>query len=224
MPLSAEALKEIGVELNEEQSTKFSALLESHVNEQTEGIKANRDALLEEKREAKRLADEAAEQVRIAKEEKAKKDGDYETLMSLREEDSKKAQERFESIMRERSNERKSSVVNELASQFENPKAAKLMLSGLVDVQFDSDGKITETYKNDDFKAIENGRDGFTDFLKKTPEYASMLKGVDSKGAGANGGDRKPAPSTKKRSTMTREEKHAYIQEHGQKEFLKLPK
>lgn len=224
MPLSAEALKEIGVELNEEQSTKFSALLESHVSEQTEGIKANRDALLEEKREAKRLADEAAEQARIAKEEKAKKDGDYETLMSLREEDSKKAQERFESIMRERSNERKSSIVNELANQFENPKAAKLMLSGLVDVQFDADGNITETYKNDDFKAIENGRDGFTDFLKKTPEYASMLRGVDSKGASANGGDRKPAPSTKKRSTMTREEKHAYIQEHGRQEFLKLPK
>lgn len=212
MPLSAEALKEIGVELNEEQSTKFSALLESHVNEQTEGIKANRDALLEEKREAKRLADEAAEQARIAKEEKAKKDGDYETLMSLREEDSKKAQERFESIMRERSNERKSSIVSDLANQFENPKAAKLMLSGLVDVQFDADGKITETYKNDDFKAIENGRDGFTDFLKKTPEYASMLKGVDSKGAGANGGDRKPASTNKKWHEMTTEEKADHIE------------
>lgn len=61
--------------------------------------------------------------------------------------------------------------------------------------------------------------------LKKNPEYAAAFQGLNQSGGGAPGGNGSGggAPGALKRSQMSTAQKAAYVREHGQAEYLKLP-
>ena len=96
-----------------------------------------------------------------------------------------------------------------------------------IDVQ---DGKVTTRILGADGNAMAgSGADGtatYADLIKEAKQkYPSLFKGTGQSGSGASNGGKGGGAggSTKKRSEMTIPERTAYIREHGQAEYLKLP-
>lgn len=177
--------------LTEEQQ---KAILAAHEAE-TSGLKSNNAALLEEKRKAKELADEAS---RKAKEEAdklaiatAKSAGD---LKALEDTLAKQFSERETALKAE--NEKlkgllvggaRDSIVGELANSFVSAEAGKMLLKQMVEVSPSDNGMVT-TFKDSAGQVITTDKKVFADWLKGQDAFKPLIKGVDSSGGGASGG------------------------------------
>lgn len=183
-----------GLELSEDQQKAILALHE----ETTKGIKANRDSLLEEKRkaseiatEAERKAKEAADKAALAE---AKRSGD---LAALEKTLSEQAQARINEAMGEVDRYKnlalggkKESIINELASSFVSPDAAKMILAQLVEVGVNENNEAVSTFKDASGNLVSTDAKVFADWIKKQDAFKPLIKGVESSGGGAAGGSR----------------------------------
>lgn len=204
--------------MTEEQQAAVLALHEA----ETSGLKSNNAALLEEKRKAKELADEAS---RKAKEEadklalaEAKSAGDLkkleETITSQFGEKLTEAQRKNELLNERLIGGQRDSLVSELANSFTSPDAAKMILKQMVDVSLTDDGTVP-TFKGMDGNVITTDKAVFADWLKGQDAFKSLIKGVDSSGGGAAGGSGGAGGGAAKTyQQMTVDERVKFANEH----------
>lgn len=117
-------------------------------------------------------------------------------------------------------NKEKSSVVSDIAALGTDSTRAALKRLVDQDLAFSEDGNLVVMQ---DGKATSTTIEEYKS--KLVDLYPSLVRESHAKGGKANGNSGSGSPTSgKNRSKMSRTEKHDYIQEHGQKEFLKLPK
>lgn len=160
-----------------------------------EGIKANRDALLAEKKEQQRLAQEAeAERLRIereAQEEAARKNGDLEAIenswrekLALRETELSERLKAVESKNYELTVGRKA---QELAGKLAKPNAQRLLAKEIKErLTLDESGNVRVLDLQGKPTALTI--DELESELRMNPEYSDIIVINNSSGGGATGG------------------------------------
>ena len=196
-----------GLELSEDQQKAILDAYEASVG----GLKANRDSLLEEKRQASEAAATAAKQAKDAEEKaalaEARRTGDLAALeKTLAEQAQSKITEAMSEVDKYKSialGGKKESIINELASSFVSPEAAKMILGQMVEVGINENNEATSTFKDTSGKLISTDSKVFADWIKTQDAFKPLIKGVESSGGGANGsrsGSGATASSTDQRS------------------------
>lgn len=184
-----------GLELTDEQRAAIEAQALADLEAETEGLKAKRDELLNEKKEAARKAEEAEQKAREEAVKSARKAGELGELeknlkaMHAAELAAKDAElaKRDKLILGSRAD----TVIAELAGEFTAPDVAKRMLAGMVDVSYTDTGTIAMSFKGLDGGAVATDTAGFKEYLRNTEQFAPVLKAIDSSGGGAGGSNSK---------------------------------
>lgn len=154
------------------------------------GLKSNNDKLLAEKKEAKRLADEAAAAKLLADQDAAKKSGELEafekTLRSQYDGElaakDKALQARSERIL----TSEKKAIVSSLSGMLIDESATEL-LGMLVRTEFDGDDVVTK-FVGADGAVITTDVEQFKKYLCEHKAFSHLIKADAATGGGANGG------------------------------------
>lgn len=154
------------------------------------GLKSNNDKLLAEKKEAKRLADEAAAAKLMADQDAAKKSGEleafektlrsqYDTELAAKD---KALQARSERIL----TSEKKAVVSSISGMLIDESATEL-LGMLVRTEFDGDDVVTK-FVGADGAVITTDVEQFKKYLCEHKAFSHLIKADAATGGGANGG------------------------------------
>lgn len=154
------------------------------------GLKSNNDKLLAEKKEAKRLADEAAAAKLLADQDAAKKSGEleafektlrsqYDTELAAKD---KALQARSERIL----TSEKKAIVSSLSGMLIDDSATEL-LGMLVRTEFDGDDVVTK-FVGADGAVITTDVEQFKKYLCEHKAFSHLIKADAATGGGANGG------------------------------------
>lgn len=160
------------------------------IADEVAGLKANNDKLLAEKKEAKRLAEEAAAQQLLASQEAARKSGELEAFeKTLRGEYTPQleAKDKIIAARNERilSSEKKA-VVNSLAGMMIDESAADI-LGVFVRTEFDGDDVVTK-FVGADGNVITTDAAQFKKYLCEHKAFSHLIKADAATGGGAGGG------------------------------------
>ena len=160
------------------------------IADEVAGLKANNDKLLAEKKEAKRLAEEAAAQQLLASQEAARKSGELEAFeKTLRGEYAPQleAKDKIIAARNERilSSEKKA-VVNSLAGMMIDESAADI-LGVFVRTEFDGDDVVTK-FVGADGNVITTDVAQFKKYLCEHKAFSHLIKADAATGGGAGGG------------------------------------
>lgn len=182
------ALEELG--LSEEQLAS--------VNAEIAGLKAKNEQLLTEKANSKEktiLAEKAAEDARAAAtkahEDKLKQDGDIDALKSHFESQmaeataaaNTKAEEAQSSLTKMYSSSALNSALSIVHDDFKDVSSA--MLSNMIKISYNENNEPVTTYESNG-EVVASNADEFQSWAKEQPSFKSILKGVNSSGAGAS--------------------------------------
>lgn len=192
--------------------------VEKKIAEATAGLKAKVEELLGEtkaEREKRQEMERAAEQAETERKRKAGEfQGLYEkTLKDLEEERAAKEQLKTAMIQKEIKN-----AASALATEWTRDAAKAAVLADYIakHVKTDADGNVTGY----EFGGIDIDKAKLAEHFRQ--QYPFLMDGSQANGGGASGGN--GGAATPQRSKMTPAEKNAYIREHGQAAYLKLPK
>ena len=160
------------------------------IADEVAGLKANNDKLLAEKKEAKRLAEEAAAQQLLARQEAARKSGELEAFeKTLRGEYAPQleAKDKIIAARNERilSSEKKA-IVNSLAGMMIDESAADI-LGMFVRTEFDGDDVVTK-FVGADGNVITTDAAQFKKYLCEHKAFSHLIKADAATGGGAGGG------------------------------------
>lgn len=186
------------------------------------GLKSNNDKLLAEKKEAKRLADEAAAAKLLADQEAAKRSGELETFeKTLRSQydtelaaKDKALQARSERIL----TSEKKAIVSSLSGMLIDESATEL-LGMLVRTEFDGDDVVTK-FVGADGAVITTDVEQFKKYLCEHKAFSHLIKADAATGGGANGGKFRGG-ATKTANELTGEERAALLRDDPN-EFYRL--
>ena len=193
---------------------QVDALIAEKLEKELAGIKANRDALLEEKKEQQRIASEAEEKKRLAEIESARKNGDFQKIeedlrRQLQEKDAKLS-EVIGGYEKEKISRKSAEITSGLATESFRPymqndieKRAFIDENGVWRFK-DRNGNVTGMTE-DEFKAD----------LKSDPKYRDFIILNNSTGGGATGGGF-GGGATKNLNTMTFQQKQQWLIEDPQ--------
>jgi alanyl-tRNA synthetase len=188
---------------------------------EVERLRKHSETLLAEKKQT-------AEQARKAQEEAARKSGDMEALeKSWAERETARLAEREEEIKQRDQMLQELTVGSEavkMASELAMPgcgKAIEREVKSRLRMEI-RDGKPVAVVLDSEGKPSAMTLDDLRKEIQADPAFAPLLVGTRASGAGGVAG--KGGAQSLRRSTMTAAEKAAYLDEHGQAEFLKLPK
>lgn len=168
---------------------------ESEVAELVAGLKSNNEKLLTEKKEAKRIADEAAAAKLLADQEAAKNSGKLEEFeKSLRkqydpviaEKDSRLAKMSERILGAERK-----SVISGLSGMLVDESATDI-LGMMVKTEFDGDDVVTK-FVGADGNVITTDIEQFKKYLKEHKAFSHLIKSDAATGGGAGGSKHNPA-------------------------------
>lgn len=163
---------------------------QAEVDELIAGLKTNNEKLLSEKKEAKRLAEEAAAQQLLASQEAARKSGELEAFeKTLRGEYAPQleAKDKIIAARNERilSSEKKA-IVNSLAGMMIDESAADI-LGVFVRTEFDGDDVVTK-FVGADGNVITTDAAQFKKYLCEHKAFSHLIKADAATGGGASGG------------------------------------
>lgn len=205
----AEYTEEQLKELLDKQKAELTAQFEA----ETAGLKANKDALLAEK---KKLEEET--QAKLLEKEQAaidaaKKAGDVQKALELeqakfereRSELAEKLNARNEMILKSQKQASVQSIVSNFAK---NDKLSQLTASQLVDYGFNEDGNVVASYKDLDGKHVADNHEDWLKWAKSDPDMQNHLAG--SKASGVDQGIVKPS-SQGQRQELDKQAKIAEI-------------
>ncbi len=177
------------------------------------------------RKEAERRAKELEEAQAKAEQEALKKSGEFQKLWETE-------AEKVARIQRELDEERENWRKERQAVQQKEISAEAVKIASSIAVDDSSLELLTEQVQK--FAVYtENGIEyqvGGVSVPKEkvaemlTEKYPRLVKGSGATGGGATGGFKGGGAAILNRSKMTAEEKAAYVKEHGQEAFLKLPK
>lgn len=175
--------------------TYSQAEFEAALAEHTAGLKKNNEALLAEKKEAKRLAEEAAAAKLAADQEAAKKSGQLEEF-------EKSLRKQYDPVIAEKDGrlaklserilgaERKS-VINSLSGMLVDESAADI-LGMMVKTEFDGDDVVTK-FVDGNGSVITTDPAKFKEWLKGHKAFSHLIKSDAATGGGAGGSKGNPA-------------------------------
>ena len=158
------------------------------------GLKKNNEALLAEKKEAKRLAEEAAAAKLAADQEAAKNSGKLEEF-------EKSLRKQYDPVIAEKDNrlaklserilgaERKS-VINSLSGMLVDESAADI-LGMMVKTEFDGDDVVTK-FVDGNGSVITTDPAKFKEWLKSHKAFSHLIKSDAATGGGAGGSKTNP--------------------------------
>lgn len=174
----------------EDKSGAGKTYTQDELDELVAGLKSNNDRLLAEKKEAKRVADEAAEARRLADIDAQKKAGDLVGLENNLRTEFGTQIEAKDKIIAAR-NERiltseKKAVISSLSGMLIDESASEI-LSLLVRAEFDGDDVVTK-FVGADGNVITTDVEQFKKYLCEHKAYSHLIKADAATGGGANGG------------------------------------
>jgi hypothetical protein len=178
--------------LTEEQSAAITAL---H-NTETEGLRNKNDQLLGEKKSVQQSAAEQAHSLELARqaavkaeEEKLVAEGKYKEALDLREKENAeltaKANEEAQKAKDALNNYHKGSALSEVKSLIHDDfkELAGAQLSNMLKVGYNDQQQPVTTFEYEG-KVVASSVDEFKGWASEQPQFAKILKGVDSSGAG----------------------------------------
>ena len=175
--------------------------LRAEFEKETAGLKANRDSLLEEKRQ---LEEETRKQL-LEKEqeniEAAKKAGEFQKALELKEAKAQREREELNAQLEQRDglilgSEKKAAVSQILSGFAKQDRYARNAASLFVDVGIGDDGKsVVTNYKNLDGEVIANSFDDWMSWAKGDADMQNHLSG--SKASGTDPSKVKPTDPSK---------------------------
>lgn len=180
-------MAEITEEMLKEALEKQKQELQAEFDKQTEGLRSNRDALLNEKKQIEESAKTQILEKEQAAIDAAEKAGDIEKRFEL-----ERAQlERKQSEMTEQLNQRndlilsskKESSVKGMVSHFaKQDKLSQLTAAQLVDYDFSEDGNVIAKYKDLSGNVVADNHDDWLGWAKNDPDMQNHLAGSKASG------------------------------------------
>lgn len=193
-------------------ASKLDAVIENAP--QTEGLRNGLNRTKTELSTLKETMSEAERAAEQAKREKLEAEGKFEELRQLDRQELEKLQ---------------SSLVTSRAESLRQQAKSKFSQDADL-IEYALSQHIKPSFENgqvvDKFEFNGNQYNNFDDYFKAlsaNDQFASKIKAPTSSGAQAAGGQGQHSV-TPSRGKMSAADKHAYIQEHGQAAYLKLPK
>jgi len=180
-----------GLDLNEEQSAKITALFDSEIG----GLKNKVDELIGEKRNVQQTSqekDQVIEDARkaavAAEEQRLVESGKYKEALELREKETAeaiaKANENAltakEALTQRDKNDVLSKVSSLIHDDFKDVSSA--MLSNMLEIGYNDQQQLTTQFKHNG-EVVANNVDEFKSWAGEQDSFKRILKGVDSSGA-----------------------------------------
>jgi predicted nucleic acid-binding Zn-ribbon protein len=170
---SLQAQLETSMKANTDLQTQFTA------------VKNKSEELLTETKAAKQKAREASDAREATKLEKARKDGDYEQLLSSSEAERKTLKEQLETLTNRVSHEKVNSVSLKVAGELADGSNAEIM-SEFISKRIklvDGEVKVLDSSGNLTVSTIDDLKNEFIG----SDKFKSLLRGTKSNGGGASG-------------------------------------
>ncbi len=178
--------------LTEEQAAAITA----QYNADTEGLRNKNEQLLGEKKSVQQSAAEQAQSLELARqaavkaeEEKLVAEGKYKEALDLREKENAeltaKANEEAQKAKDALNNYHKGSILNEVKSLIHDDfkDLASDRLSNMLKVGYNDQQQPVTTFEHEG-KVVASNIEEFKGWASEQPQFAKILKGVDSSGAG----------------------------------------
>jgi len=155
------------------------------LRKELEALKAKNQELLDETKKAKRKADEESRLKEEARQEKLKKDGDYEQLFKSAEQKARELEERLRSKDEEKANEVAKTEAMKLASQLADGYNAELLQEFLVKrIKYTEDGiRVLDSNGGLTVSSLADLKNEF----EKSDKFKALLRGSKATGGGASG-------------------------------------
>ncbi len=178
--------------LTEEQQAAITAIMEKR----EEGLRNKNEQLLGEKKSVQQSAAEQAQSLELARqaavkaeEEKLVAEGKYKEALDLREKENAeltaKANEEAQKAKDALNNYHKGSILNEVKSLIHDDfkDLASDRLSNMLKIGYNDQQQPVTTFEHEG-KVVANNIEEFKGWASEQPQFAKILKGVDSSGAG----------------------------------------
>lgn len=171
--------------------------IKAELQSQIDSMAAKNDELLGEVKSNKKARREADEAARVAAEDKAKTDGDFEQLFKSSEERSTGLQSELDGLKSGIANEKRNGAAMKIATQLCEGDNVDLMSTFIAPrLKYTDEGvKVLNAAGELTVSTIADLQEEF----KSNVRYSSLLKGNQSTGGGANGG--RSSGATSKEST-----------------------
>ena len=184
-------------------------------DDEYQGILGKNKELLGEKKEAKRLAQEAEDSRQALAEQQARTNGSMEDLEKTLNSKHNAELETYKTQLSELNNTilggKKSEAITGLSNEFVSPEAAKLMLANMVEVSYSDDHKVVTQFKGVDGTVVTTDSSEFMKLLRSNDAFTPLLKAVDSSGGGSTGSKSTGGASrSKKYSDMSLQERSEF--------------
>lgn len=153
--------------------------------EDVSGLKAQRDALLAEKKKAQQDAKAAADAAAKEAADAAKQKGDFEALFKSSEQEREKLQKQYEQLTQKISTEKRQSVAMSVAAELADGNNAKL-LAKFVGERIKVDGDNTVVLNANGEPTVSTIDDLKKEFTT-SGQFDSLLRGNKASGGGATG-------------------------------------
>lgn len=203
----------------QEQSRTFTAEeVQALLEKETRGLKAKVDELLGESKSAKQKARELEEAQAAIEEARAKEKGEFKELWEREQKAKAEIAEKYDSLIKRIQQKEVEGAALSIASELtRDTKRAELLRKEIS--QF---ARYTDDGVKFEMGGVEVDRAKVMAHI--TDNYPFLVDGSGATGGGATGANKGGGAAILNRSKMTAEEKAAYVKEHGQAAFLKLPK
>jgi len=207
-----------GIDLNEEQTAKVTALIDSEVS----GLKNKVDELLGEKKnvqqgltEKEQALEDARKAAVSAEEQRLVEAGQYKEALALREKEVAEAMAQATNSAEEAKNallsRDKGDVLNKLKSLVRDDLrgVSEAMLSNMIEIGYNEDKSVSTSFLHNGEK-IADSVEGFKSWAENNETLKHIMKGVDSSGAGVTQSKSGAQLTNKPYSEMTLQEQVAF--------------
>ena len=201
MATIVEILESQGIELNDELKGKLPGLVEE--SDEVTGLVKTKEDLLNQK--AKQRAEHERMEGEISsltakmqelqtKADQAKTDEEklaaFEAKAQAESERAALLAEKNQQLNGKRASERKQAMVDTIVGSFRNKTMARGSIANLIEVSFDEDGNLTESFKDLSGNKLEVAdlNSFFNTYVSKVDDFASEILTPHSSGANATGG------------------------------------
>lgn len=175
-------------EQEQQQGKTFTeAEVQALIQKELAGIKANRDALLEEKKEQQRIAEQIAEEKRQAELEAARKNGDFQKIEEDLRRQLQEREEKLNQISQEREEEKVLRKATELASGLVVESFRPYLQQDIKNRAFRDENGVWR-FKDRNGNVTSMTEEEFKQDLKSDARYADFTISSYASGGGATGG------------------------------------
>lgn len=185
-----ETISKLGID-NEDAVNALSELFQGQQDEITK-LNQVKENLFEDKAKWKTEREQAlsdAEQIRL---DAAKKAGDIETIEANWQNKLTESEKSFKAEIAKRDDmilgKQNQAVINDLKGQFIDPNVGEVMLKNMLSTSYSESGEAVTSLNGLNGQSLTIDAALFAEKLKGIEGFASVLKGVDSSGGGAQGG------------------------------------